>query len=82
MISNKVIRTCLIRLLGNATDPDEEDIESTVKLLTTIGEQFEAQSPENMNSVFARLHIVLEVEGLPSRIRFMVMVSLQEMKHG
>jgi translation initiation factor 4G len=76
MISNKVIRTCLIRLLGNATDPDEEDIESTVKLLTTIGEQFEAQSPENMNSVFARLHIVLEVEGLPSRIRFMVMVSV------
>jgi translation initiation factor 4G len=76
MISTKVIRTCLVRLLGNITDPDEEDIESTCKLLTTVGAQFETQSPENMGVVIGRLNAVLEVEGLPSRIKFMIMVSV------
>ncbi|KAK8864522.1 hypothetical protein IAR55_001772 [Kwoniella newhampshirensis] len=73
MVSKGVIRQCLIRLLGNVTDPDEEDIESTCKLLTTIGRAYDAAAPENMNTVFERLNQVNNSESLSSRIKFMVM---------
>jgi translation initiation factor 4G len=75
MISTKVIKTCLQTLLANVTDPDEEDIESTCKLLTTVGGQFEAQVPENMTPVMTRLNAILNLEGTSSRLRFMIMVS-------
>ncbi|WRT66489.1 uncharacterized protein IL334_003448 [Kwoniella shivajii] len=73
MVSKGVIRTCLIRLLGNVTDPDEEDIESTVKLLSTIGEAYDKAAPDNMNTVFERLQQVVNAENISSRIKFMIM---------
>ncbi|WWD17169.1 hypothetical protein CI109_101607 [Kwoniella shandongensis] len=73
MVSKGVIRQCLIRLLGNVTDPDEEDIESTCKLLTTIGKAYDAAAPENMNTVFERLNQVINSENISSRIKFMIM---------
>lgn len=75
MISTKVIRTCLVTLLSNTTDPDEEDIESTCKLLTTVGGQLEAQAPESMDQVMARLDIIVKLPGTSSRLKFMIMVS-------
>ncbi|WWC70114.1 uncharacterized protein I206_104061 [Kwoniella pini CBS 10737] len=73
MVSKGVIRQCLIRLLGNVTDPDEEDIESTCKLLTTIGEAYDQAAPDNMNTVFERLQQVVNSESISSRIKFMIM---------
>ncbi|KAK6909957.1 hypothetical protein I203_103983 [Kwoniella mangroviensis CBS 8507] len=73
MVSKGVIRQCLIRLLGNVTDPDEEDIESTCKLLSTIGEAYDEAAPDNMNTVFERLNQVVTSESISSRIKFMVM---------
>ncbi|WWC89214.1 uncharacterized protein L201_004132 [Kwoniella dendrophila CBS 6074] len=73
MVSKGVIRQCLIRLLGNVTDPDEEDIESTCKLLSTIGEAYDKAAPDNMNTVFERLQQVVNSESISSRIKFMVM---------
>lgn len=75
MIGKGVIRTCFARLLGNVESPDEEDIESSCKLLTTVGEQYDQASPENMDIVFERLQNVLDSADLPSRLRFMIMVS-------
>ncbi|WVW84052.1 hypothetical protein I302_106080 [Kwoniella bestiolae CBS 10118] len=73
MVSKGVIRQCLIRLLGNVTDPDEEDIESTCKLLSTIGEAYDRAAPDNMNTVFERLQQVVNSESISSRIKFMIM---------
>lgn len=76
MIGKGVIRTCFVRLLSNVENPDEEDIESSCKLLTTVGAQFDHVSPENMEIVFERLNVVLNSENVSSRIRFMIMVSI------
>lgn len=75
MIGRTVIKTCFVKLLGNLDNPDEEDIESACKLLTTVGKPFEQASQENMDIVFDRLNTVLKNDNLPSRIRFMLMVS-------
>ncbi|EIW70435.1 hypothetical protein TREMEDRAFT_38178 [Tremella mesenterica DSM 1558] len=73
MISRNVIRQCLRRLLGNLDSPDEEDIESTCKLLTTIGGQYDEVEKDNMDVIFDRLSVILKGDKLPSRIRFMIM---------
>ncbi|OCF38389.1 translation initiation factor 4G [Kwoniella heveanensis CBS 569] len=73
MVSKGVIKNCLIRLLGNVTDPDEEDLESTCKLLTTIGEAYDKAAPENMTTVFERLTQVTNSDAISSRIKFMIM---------
>lgn len=79
MIGKGVIRTCFARLLGNVENPDEEDIESSCKLLTTVGQQYDQASPENMDIVFERLQNVLDIPDLASRLRFMIMVSALHM---
>lgn len=73
MLSKGVIRECLVRLLGNVEKPDEEDLESTCKLLTTVGKQFEASSTQPLDPVFDRLKAIVKNDSISSRIRFMVM---------
>ncbi|EKD00153.1 eukaryotic initiation factor 4F subunit [Trichosporon asahii var. asahii CBS 8904] len=73
MLSRGVIRECLVRLLGNVEKPDEEDLESTCKLLTTVGKQFEASSTQPLDPVFDRLKAIVKNDSISSRIRFMVM---------
>jgi len=73
MIGKGVIRTCFQRLLANIEDPDEEDIESTVKLLTTVGSSYEKNSHDNMVAVFDRLDTVMRGDATTSRIKFMIM---------
>lgn len=75
MLSKAVIRECLVRLLSNIDNPDEEDLESTCKLLTTVGRQFEEASSPAMDVVFERLNYLLQNDVVSSRIRFMIMVS-------
>ena len=75
MLGKGVIRTCFVKLLGNIENPDEEDIESSCKLLTTVGMQFERASLENIDIVFDRLNTVYKSETIASRIKFMIMVS-------
>jgi len=74
MIGKGVIRTCFVKLLQNVDSPDEEDIESTVKLLTTVGEPYEEVSADNTEVVFERLNAVMRGENVASRIKFMIMV--------
>jgi translation initiation factor 4G len=73
MLSKAVIRECLIRLLGNVENPDEEDLESTCKLLTTVGRQFDDASGRSLDVVFLRLKNLSQNEAISSRIRFMIM---------
>ncbi|ORX35774.1 hypothetical protein BD324DRAFT_581987 [Kockovaella imperatae] len=73
MIGKGVIGQCFIKLLVNVQTPDEEDIESACKLLTTVGKPFEQAAPENMEIVFGRLNVILKGDAVPSRIKFMIM---------
>jgi translation initiation factor 4G len=65
MLGKGVIRQCFLNLLKNLQVPDEEDIESACKLLTTVGRSFERASPESMEIVFSRLQIITEAENVP-----------------
>ena len=78
MIGKGVIRTCFIRLLSNVDSPDEEDMESSCKLLTTVGAQFDHESKDNMDIVFERLNTVVHGDNTTSRVKFMIMVGVQE----
>ncbi|GMK55230.1 hypothetical protein CspeluHIS016_0202860 [Cutaneotrichosporon spelunceum] len=73
MLSKTVIRECLVRLLSNVENPDEEDLESTCKLLTTVGKQFEAAAASSMDVVFERLEVLTKLDAVSSRMRFMIM---------
>ncbi|WVQ80835.1 hypothetical protein IAT38_002942 [Cryptococcus sp. DSM 104549] len=82
MVSKGVIQNCLVKLLGNVTSPDEEDIESACKLLTTIGATFNKASPESMANIMERLSQISKIESLPSRIRFMILDVIELRANG
>lgn len=73
MLTEKIIHRCIRRLLGSEV-PSEEVIESICQLMTTVGKTLD--SPENkkvVDAYFNRMYIIQETEGLPSRLRFMIM---------
>ncbi|WVQ72373.1 hypothetical protein IAR50_001925 [Cryptococcus sp. DSM 104548] len=73
ILSSRVINGCLSKLLSNLTNPDEEDLESACKLLTTVGEKYSLVAPDQLNGALAVLSEIEKIEGLPSRIRFMIL---------
>ncbi|KAJ9091399.1 hypothetical protein QFC19_009108 [Naganishia cerealis] len=74
MVSIKVIHACIVKLLSNVIDPDEEDVESLCQLLTTVGGKLEAQPrmAQQINLYMQRMNDLKNSEHLSSRIRFMV----------
>lgn len=73
IVANRVISQCLLKLLSNVNDPDEEDIESACKLLTTVGAAYDRAARENLNKAFDVLNQMMKIDSLPSRIKFMIM---------
>ncbi|ORY32813.1 hypothetical protein BCR39DRAFT_521719 [Naematelia encephala] len=82
MLGRNVIKTCFVKLLGNIENPDEEDVESTCKLLTTVGAQYETASPENTAAVFERLQHIADEDKVSSRIKFLIMGIMDQRKAG
>jgi translation initiation factor 4G len=78
ILSTKVIHSCIVKLLSNVVDPDEEDVESLCQLLTTVGAKLEAQPrmAEQVQLYMQRMKDLSRSDHLTSRIKFMVEVSL------
>ncbi|KAJ9120298.1 hypothetical protein QFC22_003198 [Naganishia vaughanmartiniae] len=76
MLSTRVIHACIVKLLANVVDPDEEDVESLCQLLTTVGAKLEAQPKmsQQVGLYMQRMDDLRNSEHLSSRIRFMVQV--------
>ncbi|KAJ3125319.1 Cytosolic carboxypeptidase 1 [Nowakowskiella sp. JEL0407] len=73
MLTEKIIHSCISQLLRNITEPEEEDIESLCKLMTTVGQKIDhSKAKSYMDTYFARLSELSKHMGLPSRIRFML----------
>ena len=68
---------CVRRLVDFDGMPDEAEVESLTGLLKTIGENLdgEEKSRQLMDAYFDRIKAMEAVEGLPSRLKFMLMVS-------
>ncbi|WVQ80834.1 hypothetical protein IAT38_002941 [Cryptococcus sp. DSM 104549] len=91
MVSKTVIRACFSKLLGisntgafDPNDPDEEDIESACRLMTTIGGRYDQADKHaaEVNKVFERLEQISKGEDLASRIKFMIMDVIDLRKNG
>ena len=87
MLTGRIMHECIRQMLSNVQDPDEEDMESLCRLLTTIGQQLEnepmrdGKSKAVMDIYFQRLSVICTSDKVNSRIRFMVQVSQTACDH-
>ncbi|KAI8618892.1 armadillo-type protein [Chytriomyces sp. MP71] len=78
MITEKIMHMCLQQLLREVTNPEEEEVESICKLMTTIGGRLDHEKGRaTMDVYFARIKALSINIKLPSRIRFMLQDLLE-----
>ena len=76
MLQPRIMHTCIVRLLRTTTEPEEDEIESVCRLLTTIGGQLDTtvgNHKSRMDVYFKRIDDILQSSNLSSRMRFMLM---------
>ncbi|KAL5120612.1 hypothetical protein ACEQ8H_001360 [Pleosporales sp. CAS-2024a] len=84
MLTLRIMHECVLKLLDFEGLPDESAIESLVKLLRTVGSTMESAEagPKMINMYFERIEKVMNMEGLPSRLRFMLLDTIDMRKAG
>ncbi|KAG9016784.1 hypothetical protein FRB90_002161 [Tulasnella sp. 427] len=76
MITERIIHGCIKKLLPEVDDVKETRVECLCKLLTTVGAVLDTPKAKLwMDMYFGRLRMVGDNENVPSRIRFMILVS-------
>ncbi|MCD7460895.1 hypothetical protein HAX54_044697 [Datura stramonium] len=74
MLTERIMHECIQKLLGQYQTPDEEDIESLCKLMSTIGEMIDhSKAKDYMDAYFDMMTIMANNTDLSSRVRFMLM---------
>jgi translation initiation factor 4G len=78
MLTERIMHECTKRLLDFEGVPEEAEVESLCNLLRTIGASLDAseKGPAMMDAYFARINHMIDMPGLPSRLKFMLMVRL------
>lgn len=77
MLTERIMHGCIKKLLSNASDPEEEEIESLCKLLTTVGKPLDtARAEGHMDIYFKRMRETADSPAINSRMRFMLLVSI------
>ncbi|KAJ4378072.1 hypothetical protein N0V83_000903 [Neocucurbitaria cava] len=84
MLTLRIMHECVLKLLDFEGLPDEAAIESLVKLLRTVGATMESAEagPKMISMYFERIEKVMNMEGLPSRLRFMLLDTIDMRKSG
>ncbi|KAE9445501.1 hypothetical protein C3L33_22603, partial [Rhododendron williamsianum] len=73
MLTERIMHECIKKLLGQYQNPDEEDIESLCKLMSTIGERIDhPKAKEHMDAYFDMMFKLSNNMKLSSRLRFML----------
>jgi len=78
MLSQRIMWRCLASMTQEDKAPDEEEVESVCKMLTTIGKKLEQESESEksletpLGSVFTTLEKFSVNKTLSSRVRFMI----------
>lgn len=82
MLTERIMHVCIKKLLANATDPEEEEIESLCKLMTTVGKLLDTEKARgHMDVYFQRMKEMSTNEAaINSRMRFMLIdvIELRE----
>ncbi|MCJ1281298.1 hypothetical protein MMC26_000616 [Xylographa opegraphella] len=84
MLTSRIMHMCVKRLVDWEGMPDEAEVESLTSLLKTIGETLDSEEKmrTTMDAYFLRINAMIGVEGLPSRLRFMLMDIVDMRKKG
>jgi len=78
MLTEKIMHECLIKLLGEVQNPDEDEIECLCKLLLTIGKMIDHPKAKlHMDQYFARMQEMAQNPNLPNRMRFMLQETIE-----
>lgn len=77
ILTNLTVHECVKKLVDYEGMPDEAEVESLTSLLRTIGASLDASERGHamMDAYFTRINLMMETAGLPSRLKFMLMVS-------
>lgn len=75
MLTERIMHECVHKLVDYKGVPDEAEIESLCKLLRTIGANLDDTEKGRplMDAYFQRIHTMLELPELQSRMKFMLM---------
>ncbi|ORY84819.1 hypothetical protein BCR37DRAFT_365615 [Protomyces lactucae-debilis] len=75
MLNEKIMHQIIVKLLSNVKEPEEDEVESVTKLITTVGASFDAseRGASLMNAYVVRLEEMAENKNISSRHRFMLM---------
>ncbi|KZP29637.1 hypothetical protein FIBSPDRAFT_926827 [Athelia psychrophila] len=83
MLTERIMHECVKKLLGNVENPEEEEIESLCKLLSTVGALLDTpKAGAQMDVYFSRMKELTRSENLTLRMRFMLrdVVELRDRK--
>jgi len=76
MLTERIMHECVKKLLGNVENPEEEEIESLCKLLTTVGQILDTNKARaHMDVYFSRMKELTKSGNVSSRMQFMLQVS-------
>ncbi|KAI0941635.1 hypothetical protein AcW1_003473 [Taiwanofungus camphoratus] len=81
MLTERIMHECVKKLLGNVENPEEEEIESLCKLLTTVGRLLDTQKARaHMDVYFSRMRELAKNPNVNSRMQFMLqdVIELRE----
>ena len=75
MLTERIMHECVKKLVDYEGMPDEAEVESLTNLLRTIGQPLDSTNngPKMMDAYFTKINEMIVIEGLPSRLRFMLM---------
>lgn len=83
MLTERIMHECVKKLLGNVENPEEEEIESLCKLLTTVGQMLDTNKARaHMDVYFSRMKELTKSPNVSSRMQFMLqdIIELRERK--
>lgn len=75
MLTERIMHECIKKLLGNVENPEEEEIESLCKLLTTVGSILDTtKARAHIDVYFSRMKELTKSANVSSRMQFMLQV--------
>ncbi|KAJ7821115.1 hypothetical protein B0H14DRAFT_2832192 [Mycena olivaceomarginata] len=83
MLTERIMHECVKKLLGNVENPEEEEIESLCKLISTVGSLLDtAKARAHMDVYFSRMKELGKSNNVSSRMQFMLqdVIELRERK--
>ncbi|KAJ6491820.1 hypothetical protein C8R47DRAFT_1044992 [Mycena vitilis] len=83
MLTERIMHECVKKLLGNVENPEEEEIESLCKLISTVGLLLDTpKARAHMDVYFSRMKELGKSSNVSSRMQFMLqdVIELRERK--